>query len=513
MINASTPYDQVEYHAGTFAKTHPQRLASVAHLFGLNSPPIERCRVLELGCGDGANLIPMAFHMPDSQFVGIDLAQIPIQAGLRRVQRLRLSNIQLRQGDVAQLNHELGKFDYIIAHGLYSWVPDVVRPHILRVANELLTENGLAYISYNALPGCRLRHLVRELLQFRFGKSAFNPSRLRDVREFLQEFARIENASHNEFQLALRGEIDFIQKIPDFVLFHDDLAEHSNAFYLHEFLAQAKEHHLQYLGEASIHEMFTLAGDESFDSVLSRWSNDDWIAREQYLDFTKGTRFRQTVLCRSSQPLDRQVGPNSLLRFELRSALVTTASDHLLYTHEPMTFGGMNRTIELTEPIAKLAIKLLGDHYPNTIRCETLFAQALSACQRCGQAYDERTAHAATLKLLWALIRADQIELLRDSIKVAPTSRDRPKITALVADAIKHGDHLCGALHRRFDLDDQLGRELALAMDGTKSQSQLCETFRASGSDPSGKAEHVDKKVAGLIAFLRRQGALAGEPI
>src|SRR5690348_7940834 len=126
-----TPYDRYRYTSNAFAQSHPARLATVAAAFGIASAPATGCRVLELGCGDGSNLIPLAFYLPDSTCVGVDLARTPIAAGCARIARLELRNIELRQGNLIDACDDLGTFDYVIAHGLYSWVPDAVRPHIL----------------------------------------------------------------------------------------------------------------------------------------------------------------------------------------------------------------------------------------------------------------------------------------------------------------------------------------------------------------------------------------------
>jgi hypothetical protein len=70
----------------------------------------------------------------------------------------------VRQGDIGELGAELGRFDYIVAHSVYSWVPEAVREHILVLCRELLSGNGVAYISYNALPGWRMRGMLRDVL-------------------------------------------------------------------------------------------------------------------------------------------------------------------------------------------------------------------------------------------------------------------------------------------------------------------------------------------------------------
>jgi SAM-dependent methyltransferase len=153
----TNPYDEVLYPSRTLPQTHPSRLATVAFLRGMQPASIGRCRVLELGCGTAANLIPMAFHHPESEFVGLDLAERPIAFGRSNISALGLHNITLHLMDLCEANPErLGCFDYIIAHGVYSWVPQSVRERILAISREMLNPQGVAYISYNAYPGDEL---------------------------------------------------------------------------------------------------------------------------------------------------------------------------------------------------------------------------------------------------------------------------------------------------------------------------------------------------------------------
>src|SRR6185295_13416486 len=154
-----TSYDEVEYPSYAYAQTHPDRLATLATLFGMNPVPINDCRVLELGCGAGGNILPMACSLPGSTFVGIELAGAAVARGNEAIKTLGLKNVSLHQQDVMLIKDELGPFDYIIAHGLYSWVPEAVREHVLSICRSLLTPQGVAYISYNAYPGSRLREI------------------------------------------------------------------------------------------------------------------------------------------------------------------------------------------------------------------------------------------------------------------------------------------------------------------------------------------------------------------
>jgi cyclopropane fatty-acyl-phospholipid synthase-like methyltransferase len=150
-------YDDLPYVSHPFPQTHPARLGAVARIFKLTAPDLSRARVLELGCAAGGNLIPLAARHPDAYFLGVDLSQRQIEEGQQRVAALGLSNINLRRQSLTDLWSKDGGFDYIICHGVYSWVPEQVRDAILRIARENLAPNGVAFISYNVQPGWRLR--------------------------------------------------------------------------------------------------------------------------------------------------------------------------------------------------------------------------------------------------------------------------------------------------------------------------------------------------------------------
>ena len=100
----SSSYDEMPYINKAFPQTHPDRLATLARLFGVATPDIDTCRVLELGCASGDNLIPMAMSLPNARFVGIDNSRRQIEQGARTASTLRLRNIELRHGDIAEVD-------------------------------------------------------------------------------------------------------------------------------------------------------------------------------------------------------------------------------------------------------------------------------------------------------------------------------------------------------------------------------------------------------------------------
>src|ERR1700751_2698168 len=118
----STVYDEVRYSNYPYAQTHPGRLATVGILHGLEPPDPFNARVLEVGCGAGGNLLAMAAATPGLQAVGVDLAAAPIEEGRAAAQAIGIGNVDLRQGDVRALTDgQLGRFDYVVAHGVYAW--------------------------------------------------------------------------------------------------------------------------------------------------------------------------------------------------------------------------------------------------------------------------------------------------------------------------------------------------------------------------------------------------------
>ncbi|MBI3866078.1 MAG: class I SAM-dependent methyltransferase, partial [Planctomycetia bacterium] len=147
-ISPVTPYDEIPYISHPYPHSHPERLAAIARLLGLKPTPVDKCRVLELGCAAGNNLIPAAEALPGSTFLGVDLSERQIAVGCTTVDELELDNIELRHGNIMDVSADDGQFDYIIVHGIFSWVPHDVQDRILSVCKQNLTPNVVAYVSY-----------------------------------------------------------------------------------------------------------------------------------------------------------------------------------------------------------------------------------------------------------------------------------------------------------------------------------------------------------------------------
>jgi methyltransferase-like protein/2-polyprenyl-3-methyl-5-hydroxy-6-metoxy-1,4-benzoquinol methylase len=296
----ATSYDDIPYPRLAFPHTHPSHMATIGRLLGMRPAPVDRCRVLELGCASGANLLPMAYAMPGSTFVGIDLSERQIAEGRTMAHDLGLTNVVLEPMDIRRavevLSERFGSFDYIIVHGIYSWVPDDVKLALLTACRRLLAPEGIAYVSYNCYPGCQLREMIRRMCQYH-GRNERQPRAfLAANRAFLESLVEMLPASDDPYRSALREQAIGLLGERDAVILHDDLERDNDPQLLHQFLADAARHGLQYLGDTHFGQMFGIGIDEDGLELIRHGS--DVVDFQQYLDFLYGRALRTTLLCR-----------------------------------------------------------------------------------------------------------------------------------------------------------------------------------------------------------------------
>ena len=281
----STSYDEMPYPAAAYRQSHFARLEALAKLFGMSPADIRHSRVLELGCADGSNLIPMACALSESAFLGLDLSARQIKAGQEIIASLGLSNVELRQCDICQVDQSFGAFDYLIAHGIYSWVPTEAQEKILSICSENLRDNGVAYVSYNTYPGWRMRGMLRDMMLYHARKFDDPKKRIEQARALIQwlgEFVRSEN---NFYGMLLKSELEQMQHWQDTYFRHDSLAEINEPVYFHEFIERAEAHRLQYLAEAEFPSMLASNHAAPVAEALNRLGRDI-IEMEQYMDLS-----------------------------------------------------------------------------------------------------------------------------------------------------------------------------------------------------------------------------------
>jgi SAM-dependent methyltransferase len=296
-IGPSSSYDELPYGDNCFPDTHPDYLATVGRLFGIDSPDVRTCRVLELGCAGGGNLIPMALEFPEGRFVGVDLSARQIESARSTADRLGLENVELRAMSIIDVDDRFGSFDYIVCHGVYSWVPEAVRDKILEVCSARLAPNGIAYLSYNTYPGWHARGMVRDLMAFHVRGAASAIERVERARDLLEDVVRIIPDQDSSYARILRTEGEFLRGVPDSYLFHEHLEETNHPIYFREMVALARAKGLQYLAEARTPGLLDNLPAASRERIES-WA-EDRLAAEQYLDFLCNRTFRRSLLCRA----------------------------------------------------------------------------------------------------------------------------------------------------------------------------------------------------------------------
>src|SRR4051794_15557623 len=366
----TTPYDRIPYPARMHPQAHPDRLATIGKLFGLDTPPRETWRVLELGRGEGGILIPAAFSRPGATFMGIGLSGTAIAAAATTARELNLTNVDVRAMDLRAFPGDVGIFDYIVAHGVYSWVPAEVRERLLGICHEHLAPNGVAYVSYNTYPGHRLREIARDAMRFApGGSSSASGDPVAAARATIRAIAE-GVCGDGAYNAVVKDELARLTEIDDRVLFHDDLAECSTPLYFSQFAADAARQGLQYLSDADYDETADRPVRPGFAVSLDRLmgGGGDVIVREQYADFLVGRAFRRTLLCHASVALDRPARPASLVGLRVAANVSPVAADAGAAGRGVRRFKtGKGATLSTNHPAATAALEMLGRAWPGSV--------------------------------------------------------------------------------------------------------------------------------------------------
>jgi SAM-dependent methyltransferase len=497
-----TEYDLVRYPSYTHAQTHPDRLAVVGALLGLDPAPVGNCRVLELGCGDASNLAPMASGLPGSQFVGVDLAAQPIQDGLEMIREVGLANIRLVHGDLMAVNEEWGMFDYIIAHGVYSWVPAPVREQVLEICRQRLAPRGVAFINYNAFPGTHLRLMLREMMLFHvrgFDSPAERTRQALALARFLAE----GHDGQDIYGQWLRAEFKSLMDHEEGHLYHDELATVNQPFYFTQFIEQASAHQLQYLAEADYFEMFDHGLSDGARQTLAGLGRNR-ILREQYLDFLKCRRFRQTLLCHRQLELRPEPDAGRISAMLISSMAQCDADALDLRPGVMLSYRTPKSAHFQTDlPLGKAALAVLGQMWPAPIAFDQLFQEAQTLLGNAGLADEAGPQDRERLQgFLSKLYGAGVIQLRSIMPAFAAAISPRPVARPLARWQARHGRMLATAFHMSVQVEDEVGRNLLTWLDGTLDRDQLLEKLwlwlKASGAlvVPHGDEQAARNKIA-----------------
>jgi SAM-dependent methyltransferase len=464
-------YAEIPYESLPIPDSHPERLDALGQLFGLSPADPGKCRILELGCASGGNLIPLGFYFPGSRCVGIDLYANQIAEGQALVDAARLANVELRQGDILDLRAEdLGTFDYVVVHGVYSWVPEAVRQRILALCAEVLAPHGIAYVSYNTLPGWRMRGILRDILGYATRRAMSAREQVAALAGCLQRMQRAVAGLDTASARYLAAELGRLKERPASYVVHEFLESENRPLLLTEFVASAEAAGLRYVCDTDLQTRYPeVVGSAVADALADL---HDTVEREQYLDFVVNRNFRRSLLCRGqARPtLEPMVG-----RLEDMHVAATLVPPRKLDLRRPRAAPftrSDGTTVEVHHPLTKAALLHLGRHYPDSVPVGQLVgiakreAVAAGGGSLVGEAGD-------LVSELYSLVVLGAVELLGRARVTGRASAGPLAPTVLArAQLASGGRRLATRLHTVLALDNFAIRLLE-HMDGTRSADEL----------------------------------------
>ncbi len=284
-------YESRVYPAMSHPLSDPAVTSVAAWMGGLEVPVASGARVLEIGCCSGHNLIPLAMRWPDAWFAGVDLSAASIARARELAAIAGVENIEFHAVDLREYRPAGDGFDFIIAHGFLSWVPDDVKSALFAFCGRHLSASGICTISFNLEAGWKWRMPV-----------------IRKVRAIHKAGAADEWAALGILRAAtppgspeLEMIDDMLAKGPDILAF-DDFGPVNDPWPLARFVRVANDAGLQWLGESDPGKNIPRnIADERLDQM--RRTAADPLAFQSAIDEESARTFRSGLLCRADAPL------------------------------------------------------------------------------------------------------------------------------------------------------------------------------------------------------------------
>lgn len=477
------PYDAVPYPSLSYSRSHPTNLATIATLFGMQPAPVDHCRLLELGCASGGNLLPMASTLPGSQFLGIDYGETHIETARKAVSDLALSNITFDCLNFLAIEPQIGKFDYIVAHGIYSWVPTEVQEKIMQLCGQLLTPNGIAYISYNTYPGYHMRNILRDTMQFHTREISDPLARAAEGKKWLQFLADNVPESNQVYSNLLKqyagflsGEHESISGRHDAFFIHDELEEDNNPVYFSQFAEHADRHGLQYLGEADVATMVDRNLPPQVSDTLVSYSKSA-IELEQYMDFYSNRPFRETILCRQEVTLTRKIEPHIMQSLYIGSPAIPETSQFEIDSTDRVNFRCHNGALFTSDhPLTKAAMLVLNENWPRMMSFKELVTESRTRLHN-SQPVSPQEPQILAANLIRAYTYSQKLVSLRvHAPALQSTVSDTPEAYLLARYQAMTTEVITNLYHERVRLDN-FNHFLIRLLDGSRQLPQLVEIF------------------------------------
>ncbi len=458
--------DLYDYPSVPYIQTHPDRLATLAKLKGLHPAPVDNCRVLEVACGEGGNILSMAYTLPNSQFVGMDLGKVPIEKANAFKNGIGLKNAEFFSQNLLEFDPGEQKFDYVIAHGFYSWVPQIVRDKLMEIIAKVLSPQGVGYISYNVYPGSYSGKRIRDLALLHLeARRAAHPGRfetpeqqIEETRNFLQLLRDNPPAEATPSRADLFYEAGLVLERPIALVYHDILSDHWDPFTLKQFITHLDAYGLQFMDEATAAEPDAPKVPAAVMTYIHEFCAGNQLLEAQYVDQIVGRRFRRSLICRKEATLAQQDEVSVVEHMYASTKLTETKVD---------PDGSVTFTI------------------PDFVTLTTPSAAVIGILRRLIAAYPQRVAvkefenedpesNRNLYGLFQRMYRGGSIDLHTIPSTVgSPTGK--PRASKLARYQAGRQTSLSSLLHQAIDLKDENAAWFLNLLDGTRDHDALLE--------------------------------------
>lgn len=464
-------YHEVPYPSYVHSQTHPDHLAMMARVFGLKPAPINKCRVLELGCGTGWGLIAGALDLPESRFVGVDFSSRMIEEARGAAAAAGVSNVRFEAADILAFEPE-GEFDYIVAHGVYSWTPPAVRERILAICGSKLSANGVAYISFNARPGYHLPAVLRDFAL------AEQPASLDEA------YAALERLDLSEvpetWAKLLQPCVEHFWSKPSRVqVMYDEFAGINEPFLFREFADALSRNGLRYAAEARIEDWTANTIEPRARQMLNDLAGDP-VRRMQYRDCLRLTRFHASLVCRDDvQPTIVPIADIACTMRVSTRAVALSAEPDIKGPGKEVFESPDGVQVAIAEPLLKAALVVLSQQRPRRLLLTKL---AIEACKLLG--VEDRAAEQKLCAWLMPFWEGGFFELHSHMPNCATELNRKPLASAFARYAVERGEttvpSLLGCMAALPDAED---RRLLALLDGSRSQTKAAEELALAPED------------------------------
>ncbi len=492
------PYDAIPYTDQAYAEAHPDRLAVVAKLSGWEPPALEGARVLELGCGRGGTLLPMAAGLRRATFVGFDASGRQVDEARRIARETGLTNVTFEHASF-EAPLPSGGFDFVVCHGVYSWVSIEARHTLLRRVFEALSPRGVAYVSFNALPGWYARMPARDWLRIASGASEGSPEALRKSLEWLARQVSPELGAYRsdlERVLARLAETD-----PAYWI-HEYLARENHPELVATFLGEAEAAGLAYLGDA-------IPSDTALellpDAVAERAHGLEPPAAQQVIDFVRCAPFRRALLVRQDSRDGFRPPARLLLRAVESLRVASRLRPHAPPDEaSPELWDGPQGSVLVPDLAARQALLQLRQAAPASMP----FAELLQmVSERLGSPPARlRDRLAAEIFDLWLATGGVDLHTFEPPLDAALAPR--PRACPVARWHAIHGGAITNLWHQDVRFAEVLVRQVLARADGTRDRRAIAAELTALGPLSGRPLAEAEGLVGASFELLRASALL-----